>query len=213
MALDYCTIAEVKAVMPDVTWSTAYDALLTTLVTRASRMFDRHVKRWPGYFAASADEIRYFDGVPNDCLMTDEMAAAPTSVAVAESGVVDTAGGSGGSYTTWSPTDYRPWPYNALLTKEPYRMLIVDQLNGSKSTWYAYPKGVKITGKFGYSTSANLPDEVKQAAIVQTVRWLKRGQQAFQDAGAIVELGQLTYVQKVDPDIAVVLDNLMEVTI
>ncbi|OQC57688.1 MAG: hypothetical protein BWX54_01141 [Verrucomicrobia bacterium ADurb.Bin018] len=48
-------------------------------------------------------------------------------------------------------------------------------------------------------------DIIRQAATVQAVRWFKRGQQGFQDTGAVAELGQITYTQKLDPDIATML--------
>ena len=62
---------------------------------------------------------------------------------------------------------------------------------------------MKIVGKFGYSVA--VPDDIKQAAIIMTVRYFKRGQQGFNDVGAVVELGQLRYVDKLDPDVAAIL--------
>ena len=60
------------------------------------------------------------------------------------------------------------WPYNALDNGEPYTRLVIDNLNGSKSVWYEYPKSVKIVGKFGYSAAP--PDDVVQATIIQAAR-------------------------------------------
>ena len=51
------------------------------------------------------------------------------------------------------------------------------------------------------------PDEIKQATIIQAMRWFKRGQQAFSDTGAVLELGQLRYTQKLDPDVALILES------
>jgi hypothetical protein len=203
---DYCTNTEVKAVLPDGNWSTTYDTLLTTLATRASRAIDRYLKRKPGAFYVNADVTLYFDGSGKRELWIAELAAAPTSVQVAETGDIKTP-----TLTTWAASDYVLWPYNALDNGMPYIRLDIDQLNGSKSIWPAYPKAVKIVGKFGYSTA--MPDDVKQAACIQTARWLKRGQQAFQDTGAVVELGQLTYTQRLDPDLANLIDWLMPATI
>lgn len=209
----YCTIAQVKAALPTTTWNNNYDALLSDLIDRATGAIDMHVKRWPGYFAADADETRYFNGHSGSELLIDEMAALPTTVAVCQNGVYDNAAGSGGSYVTYTTRDYFMWPVNALVMKEPYRKIVIDITNGSQMSWYGYNKGVKITGKYGYCTTANRPKVITQATLVQTVRWFKRGQQAFADAGAILELGQLMYVQKLDPDVAVVVDNFMEVTV
>ena len=49
------------------------------------------------------------------------------------------------------------------------------------------------------------PAMVKQAVVIQAARWFKRGQQAYQDVSASAEMGQLTYAQKLDPDIATML--------
>ena len=185
--------------MPDVTWGSTYDTILGLFATRGSRAIDRYTNRKPGAFYVSADVTRYFDGSGGTELWIGELAAAPTTVQVAETGVLTTL-------TTWASTDYLLHPYNALDDGEPYRRLDIDVANGTKTCWYAFPKAVKIVGKFGYS--ATVPDDVKQAAIIQAVRWFKRGQQAFSDTGAIVELGQLTYTKALDPDVALLIDHL-----
>ena len=206
MPNDYAVLTEVKAALPDTNWGTAYDAILTALITRASRALDRFTSYWPGAFFASVDETRYYDGDGTSRQWIDHLAAVPTTLAVAETGIVDTDVGAGGSYTTWLAADYMLWPRNALRDGQPYQRIDVDAFNGSKVAFYAYKRGVKIIGKFGYSLV--VPDEMKQAAIIQTTHWFKLGQQAFQKTGAVVELGQLTYAQKLDPDVALMADHL-----
>ncbi len=49
------------------------------------------------------------------------------------------------------------------------------------------------------------PMLIKQATTIQSLRWFKRGQQSFADVSAMGELGQLTYAQKIDPDIVAML--------
>ena len=203
---DYCTAAEIKAAMPDGNWGTSYDTLLSILAARASRTIDRYTARKPGAYKVDADVTRYYDGSGEAEQLIGELAAAPTSVAVAEGGDIKTP-----TYTLWASTDYMLWPYNALDRGEPYTRLVIDNLNGSKSVWYEYPKSVKIVGKFGYSAAP--PDDVVQATIIQAARWFKRGQQAFQDTGAIVELGQLTYTKALDPDVALLIEHLRRMAI
>ena len=203
---DYCTAAEIKAAMPDGNWGTSYDTLLSILAARASRTIDRYTVRKPGAYKVDADVTRYYDGSGTIQQLIEELAAAPTSVAVAEGGDIKTP-----IYITWASTDYMLWPYNALDNGEPYTRLDIDDLNGSKSVWYRYPKAVKIVGKFGYSAAP--PDDVVQATIIQTARWFKRGQQAFQDTGAITELGQLTYTKALDPDVALTIDHLRRIIV
>lgn len=195
--------------MADDTWTTAYDTLLPDLITRASRALDRYVNRKPGAFAVTTDVTLYFDGSGCETLWIGELATTPTSVAVAEGGVVDTVGGTGGTYTAYTTTDYRPWPYNAPDTGRPYLRLDLDPINGTKGAWYKLKKAVKVVGKFGYSTGA--PEDVVQATIIQTVRWFQRGKQAFRDTGAISDLGQLQYVKALDPDVKLMVDYLKEI--
>lgn len=204
MPNDYATATEVKAAISDASLGGTYDAILAALVTRASRLLDRLTGRKPGAYYVNTDVTLYFDGSGGREQWIEELAAAPTSVSVAESGSVTT-------YTVWASTDYLLWPYNALDRGEPYLRLDVDSLNGTKATWTRYPKAVKVVGKFGYS--ATVPDDVKQAVIVQCARWWKRGQQAFQDTGAIVELGQLSYTKRLDPDVELLVEHLRRVAV
>lgn len=46
------------------------------------------------------------------------------------------------------------------------------------------------------------PDELaRQATLIQTVRWFKRSQSAFQDVAAAMETGTLTFARKLDPEV------------
>lgn len=203
-AQNYCTLAETKAVMPDTSWGSSYDAVLAALIERASRAIDMFTGRWPGAYYVISDSVRYFDGNGKSDLFIDELASAPSAVHVAETGDLS-------AYSLWSSSDYFMKPYNASQFGMPYEWIGLDLLYGAKTSWPAYQKAVKITGKFGYSLTT--PSEVKQATIIQAVRWFKRGQQAFRDTGAIVELGQLTYTQAVDPDVAEIISHLRRLSI
>lgn len=190
--------------MPDGNWGTSYDTLLASVATRASRMIDVYTGRQAGAFYVSADTTRYFSG--ESCVWIGELATAPTTVSVAESGLVDNSANTGGTYTTWSADDYLLWPYNAVNEARPYLRIDVNVLGGVKASFYGFNKGVKIVGKFGYSTTT--PDAVKQAAITQSARLFKRGQQGYTDAGAITQLGQVTYLQALDPDVKEIVKHL-----
>lgn len=205
---DYVTTDEVRGTMPnDPAFTSAdYDKLLEGLITRACRALDRYTNRKPGAYQVDTDVTQYFDGSGCAELWVSELAAAPTSVKVAEGGVVDSSAGTGGTYTTWSATDYLLWPYNALDEGRPYMRLDIDLFAGTKASWYSFRKAVKIVGKFGYSTSA--PDDVQQAVIIQTIRWFQRGKQAFRDTAAIQDLAQLTYTKALDPDVALLISHL-----
>lgn len=199
MANNYTNVDELKGLFPANKLGIAYDELLADMVETASREIDAFLGRDPGAFYVTADATRYYNGCGGLELWVDEMAAVPTTVAVAESGRTDDATGAGGSYTTWAVTDYYLWPQNALAKGMPYHKLVINPLVGSKSQWYGYQRGVKITGKFGFSVT--VPPEIKKACNIQCVRYFKRAQQAFADAGAITELSQMTYVKKLDPEV------------
>ena len=191
----YADHEDIKAAMPDQNWpTTAYDTQLDTYCTRASREFDRATNRPPGFYYVTTASARYFTGDGSLYLYPGEMAAAPTAVEVAETGVLS-------SLTAWSTSgDYHLLPFNAADEGQPYTGLMIDIYNaGSKTEWPAFPKCVKVTAKWGYSTT--VPSEVEGAVITWAVRHFKRGQQGYQDAGAIQELGQLRYVKGVDPEI------------
>jgi len=202
MANDYCTLAQVKEVLVDsgLAASTDYDAVITSTITRACRAIDRFTGRDAGAYAVtSTDETtRYYAGSGYSEMWVDEMAAAPSYVGNSQSGGVDST-----SYTTLDSTGYFLWPLN----ETPYQRLDIDTINGTQIMFYRYPKSVKVTAAFGYALAGATPGEIEQAAIIQAVRWFKRGQQAFKDVGAIPELGQLAYAQALDPDVKFILDH------
>lgn len=213
--VDYCTATEIKDHLIDSQLDNTYDTILATLATRASRAIDRFTKRPAGAYAVTVDSTRYFDGVDCPDLLVDELAAAPTSVSVAESGDVDNSAGTGGTYTLWSADDYLLWPYNAPGLGLPYEALIIDRMYGTKSVWYTYRKGVKIVGKFGYSQTP--PEEIKEATIMQAIKWFKRGQQALMDTSANPTFQQMPYgvvtVERLDPDIQLLLQHFVRVVV
>lgn len=180
----YCTTADIKAQLPEsgLATDTSYDTMLGTLITTASRLIDREVGRWPKFFYPSTDaETRYFDGDGSADLWTDEFISVP-SIGISEEG-----GLASSDYTTLSSSDYILWPYNTG-TGKPYYRVMMDTLNGSYLEWPKYHKGVKLTTVFGYSVTP--PEEIKQATIIQTIRWFMKAKAAFTGAGASAEVGQ-----------------------
>jgi hypothetical protein len=194
---DYVSVAEVKADLPDVDMGTLedYDYVLSEMITSASRLIDREVGGWPNYFiATTTDETRYFDGSGDIEQPIDPMTEL-TSVSVSETG-----GRAATDYTDWTEdTDFYVWPYNYASIGAPIQKLIVDNDSGDKGKFYAERKGVKVIGKFGYSTT--VPADVKQAAKIQAMRWFMRSKQSYQDTSASERLGQMLYTQSLDPDV------------
>ena len=203
MANDYATLAQVQAGFPDSTISTTTDTAFTgiigSMITRASRLIDREVGRWPGYFYPTTDAVtRYYDGTGDTEQCIDDCCSL-TSVAVAESGGIDST-----SYTTWTEdTDFYVSPYNWSANIEPVGELVIDW-NSGKPGWYGYRKAVKVVGIFGWSTT--LPDDINEACIIQAVRWYMRSKQGYQDASANPEVGRI-YMTKLDPDVVNILHS------
>ena len=190
---------------------TTLDTFLDGCIERASRLIDLHTDREPGAFAADTDTVRYYTPDSGHILRIDEITAVPTTVGVAEDGVVDNANDTGGTYTTWGSTDFFMFPYNAPDLRIPYTEIHLDTLNGTKTNWYRYPRGVKVTGKFGFAaadTDNITPiDEIEQATITQAARLFYRARQGYADTGAIEALGQLRYVKKLDPEVENVINK------
>lgn len=198
---DYTTVAKVKADLPDLDNSALedYDQVIAGMITAASRLIDREVGGWPNYFVAStSDETRYFNGSGMLEQWIDPMTEL-TSVSVSESG-----GRAATDYTDWvEDTDFYVWPYNYSLIGVPIQKLIVDNDSGSKGVFYGVRKGVKVVGKFGYSTE--VPDDIEQACKVTAMRWFMRSKQSYQDTSASERLGQLLYTKSLDPDVIEIL--------
>jgi hypothetical protein len=203
---NYCTLGDIKDALPDTDWGTNYDALLTYLAGAASRALDRTTKRPPGFWNVTTDTVRQYIGSGVAQQWVDPLAAAPTLVEMDVTG--------GGDWVAVNSTDYYLWPYNAVDLGQPYRRLDFSPLHSQTYyLWYRWQgqPSIRITGKWGWATKT--PDEVKQAATIQAVKWFKRAQQAFADTGAIIELGQLRYTKALDPDVAEMCKSLTRITV
>lgn len=213
MPNDYGTLAELKSALPDAIPAAegAYDAFLTTLLTRASRLFDVETKRRPGAYAMSTassdEETRYYTGAGGSQQKVDEI------VSISAVGISIGGGVQSTDYTTIPSSDYFLWPENAALEDRPYLRLDLDTLNGGYTYWPSFRKGVKLTGIFGYCDTADTPPDIKQAVITQAGRWFGRARQGYAGAGANAQLGQLVYTDKFDEDVQRVVWNYRRVTI
>lgn len=207
MGVKYTDLASVKLLFPSNEFGAKYDPLFEHVIETASRKIDMHLKRKPGAFFVSSDTTRYFNGNGKAELwfrgLNPELAAVPTTVACAESGQVDSMAGSGGTYTTWVAADYYLEPENALEDGLPFLKMLINLQTGNKSYFPPYPRAVKITGRWGFSTT--VPLEIQQATEIMAVRFFKRAQQAFADAGAVNEFVKMQYVKDFDPDVLPIL--------
>lgn len=204
---DYCTLADIKQDIPEggIASTTDYDAAISQMITDASRMIDNEIGKWPNYFQPSTDEeTRYYDGntweetsrlgLYGRAIRIDD-AVSITSFAISQSGGMQST-----DYTVWASGDFFTAPYNNVALGLPIRWVEIDFLNGSQNSFYGYRRGVRVTGRFGWSSAC--PSTVSRATKIQVIRWFMRGKQAFADGGANPATGQMTYVKKLDADVA-----------
>jgi hypothetical protein len=220
----YCTPSEVISLLSNVDLSgdspngIALDAVIAMCIDVTSRAFDLYTGRKQGAYAVDEDSTRYplygggathvdpfsqrLGGAGGDGvrLWIGELAALPTSVQVSMTGSITT-------YTTYSATDYIAGPWDALDDGRPYEWLQLDLFNGAHPIWSTFPKGNKVTGKFGYSTTP--PDAVKMATMIMAGRLFKRGQVGFQDRVNMLDPNTvLTYLNNQDHDVAELIIHL-----
>jgi hypothetical protein len=200
----YTSSTDVFADMPEGNYTT-YDApQMATFITVASRLIDREMGKWDGFFYPTSDTVDwYYDGSGEYEQEIDEFVSI-SAVAVSEQGTIAST-----DYTSWTlNTDYITKPYNATGKSKPINRLVLVQHNGTKGAWYGGQKAVKVTGIPGYS--ATPPDVVALACRIQAVRWFMRAKQGYQDTGVQAEIGGLTFSKKteLDPDIKQLLHPL-----
>lgn len=216
----YCTLAEAKARMQKT--DTDADSFLPMIIDATSRAIDNFCNRPDGFEASDQATARHLSGNGRAVLLIDECVEI-TAVAVKDA-ATDT------TYTAWAtPTtnmagdgdwlafsgDLENPDFNSL----PYAALMVD-LNGDYNIFTSgrflglrgfRPEGdasrsvptVRITARWGYAT--NVPDPIKEACIMQVIRWYKREQGAMASVLASGELGTLEMFRTLDPDFEFIL--------
>jgi hypothetical protein len=194
----YVTLAQVKAYWPtnEVSVTTDFDALVTTLTTNCSRCWDTLTWRNPGDYAVVTPDTLWYDGVPFtatdylDVLPIDEIAAVPTSI------ISD-------GYTLLS-TDYFMWPYNAPHNFRPYTQIRLNP-TGMLKLWTTKIHAISVTGLFGYSVV--VPPDVSEALLLYIVRMVRKSQQNYLEVGTLLDSGQIMIGMKTDPDLQVLLEH------
>lgn len=194
----YFQLSDVKAYMPnnEVSNTTKWDGLVTTLTTNMSRAFDTYTSRAAGAYLVTADSTRYYNGVnPNATdyttnLLIAELAGTPTSISIANSSY---------QYTPMLSTDYFMWPDNAALDGYPYWRVDLNP-NGQTTAWPWMRRAVQVVGKFGYSQA--VPSDVFEALLLLAVKYVRKAQQNYLKTGTVLDVAQIMGGMDVDPDIA-----------
>lgn len=181
------------------TSDTAEDARLESIVTAVSR----HIDDWTGrrFFTSSADEVRYFTADCGGFVEVGDLRSVTT--------LRTDAAGSRSYDSTWSSTDFELEPANAAFEAQPY-----TRIYAAPNAAYWFPsgvrRGVQVTGRFGYSTSA--PDVVREACLIQVGRIFRRRESPFGIAGNL-DQGAIKLAAQLDPDVKAMLSPLRRITI
>lgn len=185
MANEYVELATLKEQLGIETADTTRDALLNKARAAASRAIDRATGRrfWLDA-AVVARTYRLQDRVVCDDdgekLLVDDIGSTTGLVVEA---------GSGGSFT--AVTGYETSPDNALADGNPITGLL--RVNG---TWGTAATRVRVTARFGWPS---VPDDVAEAALIQSTRLFKRKDSAEGVTGS-AEWGVVRLSRR-DPDV------------
>lgn len=186
----YCTLAQLQARLN--IEDTIDDTVLEQVITAVSRLIDAYCGR--RFYAAT--ETRYYSPKHADWCPVDDLLAVTTLS-------TDDAGNRTWS-TTWAATDYDLVPPNAVVDGGPYTA--VETAPGGRYSLPSITRGLKIAGSFGYS--ATTPAVVREAALLQATRVFKRRDAPFGIMGSF-DLGQLQTIQRIDPDVAMMLQGVI----
>ena len=195
----YCSLQDIKLRIGLDLSDTTKDAILEAIITAVSRQIEQETQRrfW------TATETRTYTAQRMDrCLIDDCLSVTTLKTDITGLRLYD---------TTWGVNDFDLLPSNAPLENggEPYWELSV-RLNSNYVFPVGIPLSVQVTGIFGYSATA--PDQVREAAIIQTIRLLKRMDAPFGVIGAS-EFGQALVIAKLDPDVRYLLGPFRKIVV
>lgn len=167
----YATLAEYKAwiavrgLAGSVGIDTSDDSVIEILIEAASRYIDRETAK--RFYINSSDETRYYTADDPAEVRIDPISTV-TSVSV------DYVNAR--VYTALTTSDYDMMPANAALDGQPYTYIAINSAN-SGAFFPTTTKGVKVVGKFGYTTT---PTDIKEAtlSIAQSLNGTRSGQTA-----------------------------------
>lgn len=162
---------------------------IESVITAVSRSIDNIC--WQRFFTTDDDEIRYFTAEFGDWLRLPER--------IIEITTLETDNDNDRTYENeWTEdTDFDLMPFNAILDGEPYRWIQLTP-NGNYSFPKGISKGVKITGKFGWSSA---PIAVAEACLLASHLLMARRNSPYGVSGAAA-VGNLTAIiqsMKQDP--------------
>jgi hypothetical protein len=189
----YATLANIKTLLAITSTNATDDAVIEKLILQASRVIDNICLR--RFYTTSTDDTRYFTADNPYCLYVGDLVSV-TSIATDPSGL--RAYGD-----SWTTADYDLNPYNAAYEGIPY-----SYITTTPSSTYSFPpyeKGVKVIGKWGYSTA---PADIERAcmAIVTNVYHNRYGQNV-QGAAVVTGAGVVITPNDVPEEVMLILQQ------
>lgn len=184
----YTDLVTIKAVIG--LTNTDKDTRLEQIVQAVSRQIDQQCGR--RFYAAN--QTRYYTPRNEYCLTLPDDLLSVTTLTTDDDG-------DGTVETVWASTDYLLTPFNASADGIPYSGLVVNDAQG-RYCFPLYQRSVEIMGSFGYAET--VPDEIREATIIQSVRIFRRGDAPFGVTGS-AEMGQSVVIARLDPDVRAML--------
>lgn len=191
----YLTVDEFKARIG--IQATNADDVLLGILKGASRQVDN----WCGrrFNQSDADSVRYFTARAGDML------ALPDTVSLSE--IATDTTGSRVYATVWETTDYDLYPFDAADIDWPYTELRVSPYGTLRFPDLA--RSIRLTGVFGWPA---VPDTIREATALQANRLWARKNAPFGIVGS-AELGQMTAITSLDPDVRAMIAPYKVVTV
>ena len=184
--MSYATLSQLKAALRVPSSDTVDDSTLQLALDAASEAIIVHCGRTFG--TAATDTSRVFAAGKADVVEVDDLSSI-TAVYFSDDG------------STWNiTTDYQAEPLNGISDGIAFPTTRLRTTNAFTWPVRGGLQTVKVTGKFAFGS---IPTSVKQAEIMQAIRWFKRPDAPF--GVTFGEMGGLR-VSRVDPDIASMLE-------
>jgi hypothetical protein len=224
--MGYATLDEVKNNINISSLGGVRDNVLEGLIEAATRSINQYCNRPDGFLVGDTAEARYWAGSGKPYQTIHECTSI-TEVAVKESATETT-------FTAWTtPTTnfsadgdwiaYAGEHESPEFNRLPYTGIMIDPTGDEAlftSGRFTARGGfrpshgisrdiptVRVTAFWGYATT--VPDQVREATIVQVSRWYMRGKSGWADALINSETGQLVFRKAIDPDVKAMLWRLI----
>jgi hypothetical protein len=213
----YATVDELKLEVTKV--GGERDEVIGSMILAASRLIDRYCNRSRDGFVAGDPERRAYVPASNRHCWLDEC------VAVTQ---VEASRGAGSEVTVLDPTLWLPargspdqptfgaTPYTLVVTSEP--LLTPSRSFGSSGSFsspnsWSNHRG-KVTRRVAWPSvwvtltpgfAESVPEVVNQCCKIQVARWVRRAASSWADAIGDSVTGELRFVQRLDPDVELML--------